>query len=124
MRYLTDHLTTMNLADPLPDGLEVIVVDEPGAGGANHEYMTRDPDSGHHWKVSFQCGTIKEAGVNGVTHEALLAILIDRLRSFQAGPFPCEENRLALEHLEAAIRWLHHRTRNRMLRGVEGEQRA
>ena len=47
-------------------------------------------------------------------------MLIDRLRGFQAGPFGCRENALALTKLEEAMHWLHHRTRGRMARGVEG----
>lgn len=55
-----------------------------------------------------------------MTHEALLAILIDRMRSFQAGPYSCRENALALTKLEEAQMWLLQRTRARMSRGVEG----
>lgn len=42
---------------------------------------------GHTCFIGFQNGPIKEVGVNGVTQEALIAICIDRLRSFQEGPF-------------------------------------
>ena len=52
--------------------------------------------------------------------EALLAIVIDRLRSFQAGPFKCVENELALEKCEDALWQLQERTRARIARGVEG----
>ena len=55
-----------------------------------------------------------------VTHEVLLAILIDRLQSFQAGPYACRENALALTKLEEAQHWLQARTKARMARGVEG----
>lgn len=70
--------------------------------------------------IRFQAGPIKEAGVNGVTGEALIAIQIDRLRSFQAGPYACRENAIALTHLETAQMWLQKRTRERQARGVEG----
>jgi hypothetical protein len=70
--------------------------------------------------VLFQNGPIKEFGVNGVTQEALFAIVIDRLRSFQAGPFVCEANQFALDHCEAALDNLQARTRARIARGVEG----
>ncbi|ODT86711.1 MAG: hypothetical protein ABS78_15575 [Phenylobacterium sp. SCN 70-31] len=72
----------------------------------------------------FQNGPIGEVGVNGLTHEALLAILVDRLRAFQAGPFSCRENALALTKLEEAQQWLGARTRARMVRGVEGTHAA
>lgn len=52
--------------------------------------------------------------------EALIAIVIDRLQGFQRGQFACEENVLALHKLHEAMHWLHHRTREREERGVEG----
>ena len=70
--------------------------------------------------ISFQNGPISEAGVNGVSNEALLAIVIDRLEGFQRGQYSCRENALALTKLQEAMHWLHHRTRERMARGVEG----
>lgn len=60
------------------------------------------------------------AGVNGLTHEALLAIVADRLRSFQAGPYSCKANACALTKIEEAQHWLQQRTLERMRRGVEG----
>ena len=59
-------------------------------------------------------------GVNGITHEALLAIVADRLRSFQAGPYSCKANACALTHIEEAQHWLQQRTLDRMRRGIEG----
>lgn len=124
MRTLTEHKV-----NPANDLLTITVLDEPGAGGAHHKYditlpdWTREPDGANAkgiWSIDFQNGPISEVGVNGVTHEALLAIVADRLRSFQAGPFSCRENALALTKIEEAMHWLHSRTRARMARGVEG----
>lgn len=126
MRELTDHKV-----NGLNEHIQILVTDEPGQGGACHEYemhLMADPSPNtpkltvKNWtqKISFQNGPIKEAGVNGVSQEALLAILIDRLRSFQAGPYACRENALALTKLEEANMWLQKRTRDRMVRGVEG----
>jgi hypothetical protein len=70
--------------------------------------------------IEFQNGPIKEVGVNGLTHEVLLAILADRLRCFQAGAFANEFNAEALSHIEAAQAALQARTRERMSRNVEG----
>ena len=131
-RELTDHIV-----NPANDKLKITVEDAPGAGGACHLYSISGFDPGfnpaakaRHFlgtgeiidnvSLLFQNGPITEVGVNGVTHEALLAILIDRLRSFQAGPYNCFENAAALTHLEAAQNHLHNRTRARMDRGVEG----
>ena len=125
MRILTEHKI-----NPANDTLQVTVADEPGAGGANHRYEVRGfstetnpsyiDDSDAEAVILFQNGPIPEAGVNGVTHEVLLAIVADRLRSFQAGPYACKANACALMHIEEAQHWLQQRTLERMRRGVEG----
>lgn len=108
---------------------EVFCLDEPGAGNACHEYVVREiqPTSDYEAAqnnlfatVHFQNGPIQEAGINGCHQEDLLAIVIDRLRSFQAGEYACRENALALTKLEEAMHWLNHRTKERQDRGVEG----
>lgn len=123
MRTITDHKL-----NGLNDALDINVLDEPGQGGACHEYeidqVEGAPDSGGtKTRISFQNGPIQEAGVNGISGEALIAIVIDRLRSFQAGPYACRENALALTKLEESLMWLQKRTRDRMARGVEGTNR-
>lgn len=123
MRTVTDHII-----NPANDRLMIEVLDEPGAGGASHEYRITAIDNGdgkpyqiadHH--ISFQNGGIAEVGVNGITQEVLLAIVADRLRSFNTGPFPSRENALALTHVETALLWLQKRTLDRVRRGVEGK---
>lgn len=124
MRELTSHKT-----NPANDTLVITVQDEPGAGGAHHLYriegFTAANPSLPAWKrdgidIVFQNGPIAEDGVNGLTHEALLAILIDRLECFQAGPFANSYNETAMHYLQAAQVALQNRTRERMSRGVEG----
>ncbi len=121
MRTINDH--KVNLAN---DQIEIAVTDEPGPGGAHHAYELRIPYNRAQdlaptvYHLNFQNGAIGECGVNGVTHEALIAVVVDRLRSFQAGPYACRENAIALTKLEEAQHWLQHRTRARMNRGVEG----
>lgn len=61
---------------------------------------------------------------DGITNEALLAVMIDRLQGFQAGEFKCRENAIALTNLEEALMWLQKRTRERLARGVEGQAKA
>lgn len=113
--------------NPTNDTLDVVVKDAPSHGGASHVYEV------HHAStagiapllaINFQNGPIGEHGVNGVTQEILLAIVIDRLRSFQAGPFSSRENALALTKIEEALHWLQQRTLDRMRRGVEGKTAA
>jgi hypothetical protein len=129
-RQLTDHKV-----NPANDKLTITVEDAPGAGGAHHRYSITGFDTANNPSIEdpqgyrasfsrqvilFQNGPINEVGVNGVSNEVLLAIVVDRLRSFQAGPYTCRENALALTKLEEAQHWLHSRTRARTNRGVEG----
>jgi hypothetical protein len=74
----------------------------------------------HLQDVDFQEGPIKEVGVNGVCNEDLIAMVICRLQHFQAGPYSCRENALAITKLEEALLWLRKRTMGREQRGVEG----
>jgi ABC-type transport system involved in cytochrome c biogenesis ATPase subunit len=101
---------------------EVLVIDEPGEGNACHKYSIRElKDSNCEFGyIKFQKGPIKENGVNGCHQEDLLAIIIDRLRSFQAGNFSCRENAMAITKCEEALHWLNHRTADRKKRGVDG----
>jgi hypothetical protein len=116
MRKINDHKV-----NPTNDILDVTVLDEPGSGGANHHYAIECTDSRFDAvDIKFQNGTIPENGVNGLTQEVLLAIVADRLRSFQADPFACKANACALTHIEEAMHWLQQRTLERMRRGVEG----
>lgn len=115
--------------------LRIEVVDDPGSGGANHRYDITGFDTESNpsncrdgYKISFsrspivfQNGPIgPNDKPNGITNEALLAILIDRLQCFQRGPYACNGNAMALTLLEEAQHWLHGRTRDRLARGVEG----
>lgn len=106
---------------------DVQVLDEPGAGGAHHEYqVVGGVQSPNDWpkpiyaKVSFQRGPVAESGQNGLFMEDLLQIVAHRLACFQAGDFACCENALALTKVQEALHWLNHRTANRQARGVEG----
>ncbi len=118
MRQLTDHIVD---GDSLNHQLFIHVVDEPGDGGACHRYVIGDTEERiPKVAIDFQNGPIAQVGVNGLTQEALLAIVIDRLRGFQSGPFSTRENIVALTKCEEALMWLQRRTRDRIRRGVEG----
>lgn len=134
MRVIDDHKV-----NPANDVLRIEVHDEPGSGGASHLYMVTGFNTGtnpscpfverhgspaEYATILFQNGPIGEVGVNGLTQEVLLAIVADRLRSFQAGPFASRENALALTKIEEAQHWLQQRTLARMRRGVEGTHAA
>lgn len=110
---------TAHKVNPVNDVIEIEVMDEPGAGGAHHEYEIRVPGKPP-VRISFQNGPINEAGVNGLTQEVLLAIVEHRLECFQKGPYACRENAIALTEIQTGRLWLHKRTLDRMARGVEG----
>ncbi len=71
-------------------------------------------------QLHFQEGPIKEAGVNGVMNEDLIAMVIARLQGFQVSEFACRENAVAITKLEESLMWLRKRTMDREARGVEG----
>ena len=128
MRTLTSHKV-----NGCNDSLEIMVTDQPGAGGACHCYRvekvreTSEPANSKEGPLAvlhFQNGPLREAGVNGVTHEVLLAILEDRLLGFQSGKFACEANAEALKHVQAAQEILKKRTEERIVRGVEGTHKV
>lgn len=108
--------------------IDIAVLDEPGSGGACHRYVVYKPhdvfnqELNAEWAqhITFQNGPIAEAHVNGLTQEALLAIVEDRLKCFQAGPFANPYNAEALAAVQFAMRRLQERTRERLARGVEG----
>lgn len=122
-RQLTGHMVNGCNSD-----LHIVVCDSPGHGGACHQYQivnvsrqNRKPDGDYvACEVNFQNGPIKEVGTNGVTHEALIAILIDRLEGFQSGKYACTDNQEALDALRVAQTALQRRTVARVARGVEG----
>ena len=102
--------------------VDVHALDGAGPGNASHEYMVR-LNGGPLTLISFQNGPVKEAGYNGGTVEALIAVAMDRMHGFQTGPFAGDDNQEALEHLAAAMECLHRRTVDRVKRGVEGESK-
>jgi len=130
----------MNITDHKVNGLneaiEITALDSIPTG-ANHKYAIElippgSPAAGI--IIEFQNGPIsKPEDMNGITNEAVLAVVIHRMRGFQyqrkedgtfdftkPAPFACRENAIALTHMEEALMWLQKRTRDRIARGVEG----
>lgn len=110
MRLLDAHK-----GDPLNNRIEIRAVD--GLGGACDEYIVRVPMDRQgitrNDAILFQSGPITTEGMNGLTSEALIAVLIDRLERFQEGPNACIENTAAIAALHNAMHWLKARTRVR-----------
>lgn len=140
MREITTHL--LRNSETVGTPLAIHAVDIPGSGGACHRYditgfdtfnnpSRRDPlgfdPSSTRCIILFQNGPLNTDIAqypNGITHEALLAIVADRLASFQSGPLACDENAVALECVKAALGSLHIRTQDRIMRRVEGTHHA
>lgn len=119
MRLLTGHKD-----GGMDSRLKIEVLDEPGPGGACHQYRISEDTEGESIMpatiVKFQKGPVKENGLNGISQEVLLEIVRDRLVGFQSGDFACEANQIALDHVEAAMTSLQERTKDRVDRDVEG----
>ena len=110
---------------------------DPEAGNASHVYRVwmdvthtqaaiesgcTGPARGMVAAIDFQHGPrLSATSEPGITEAVLLAILIDRLEGFQAGPFACEENAAQLAHLRAAMHLTRDRAIARAQRGVLGK---
>jgi hypothetical protein len=107
----------------LNESLE-IVADEADKSGASHGYTIDivGPQRRHQVaRIQYQQGPRnEETSTPGVTEAAMLAILIDRLKSFQSGPYPCRENAIILTKLEECMMWTKERAHERARRGVLG----
>jgi hypothetical protein len=124
MRTLHDH----EINDFNSEHVKVFVADKADhekGGGAHHHYIVGTDDGrAEEAHIHFQHGPVLEHGVNGITNEALIAVVLDRLRAFQRGPFASRENAVTVTKLEEALMWQHKRTLDRMRRGVEGRHEA
>lgn len=110
---------------------------DPNAGGSSHRYhvwmdVTHTQAAiesgctgearGTVAAIDFQHGARMAANAEpGITEAVLLAILIDRVEGFQAGPFACQENAEMLKHLRAASLLTRDRAIARAHRGVLGK---
>lgn len=112
MRIHTDHNGVyVNAISALSDGTNVAGHVYTAVAGAN---VT---------DVRFQMGGVADNGVNGLTNEALLAILIHRTKLLDS-KFGCDENKRAIQHMEEALVNLEVRSARRIVRGVEGKEAA
>jgi len=115
MRSITSHHDGHGLNESI-----VIAADEPGPGGASHRYVFLI-DGTEVGALQFQCGPRNvEGSTPGITEGAFLMTLIDRLECFQAGPYACEENAVALEKARECLAAIRLRADNRAARGVLG----
>jgi hypothetical protein len=74
-------------------------------------------------KFTIQSDPIGEVGVNGVQALDMLEYTKCLFQSLNEA-FPCRENALTLTKIEEAIHWQYARTRDRLNRKVEGQNKA
>lgn len=106
-----------------------MAVDEQGNGGANHEYNIINLNAPNLYNpscilttVQFQNGARRENdSIHGVIDSDLLEIVLDRMKSFQEGPFRSRENAIVITKLEEAIMWMNRRVEDRIERNVLGK---
>lgn len=113
--------------------IDVHTADERASDNAHHKYKivvtawTKDSELGASpaevCELNFQNGGLQEVGANGITDQALIAIVLDRMRSFNDGQFRCRENSMIITKLEEAMMWMEKRGNDRARRGVEGERK-
>lgn len=131
-RLVTDHHDGHGLAERIE-----VEADGPGPGGASHTYRVYVDISGtkRAWdsgctgqarekvaEIQYQKGPrAEEDSTPGVLDSVLLAIVADRMKSFQAGPFSCPENASVLETVQNALKVLKDRADARAKRGVLGK---
>jgi hypothetical protein len=120
MRTITHHHDGHGLNESI-----LITADDLGPGGASHHYEFVMNPSGNFsvfaGGLQFQKGARNvEGSTPGVTEAAVLAVLIDRLEGFQAGPYACAENDEQLEHLRAALALTKARADRRAAAGTLG----
>jgi len=69
-------------------------------------------ENGFYTELNFQHGPVSENGVNGITNEVLLAVVLHRLQNFKSHT-KCPENEHAIVKVQEALQWLLHRIRSR-----------
>jgi len=129
-RELFDHKTSkLNR-----ECIDVVTADLRSSDNAHHKYKVivkpfiqcRSENDGvdespvEICELNFQNGGLREVGANGITEQALIAVVLDRLRSFNDGQFRCRENSVAITKFEEGLMWLEKRANDRAARGVEG----
>jgi hypothetical protein len=85
-----------------------------------HFYLINDSAGNSLSHIAFQNGPVPEHGVNGLTNEALLAILIHRTQILNE-QFQCEENEDAIHFMMKAADQFEKRTKRRQAAGIEGK---
>lgn len=79
---------------------------------APHHYCVLEEKTGNILAdIWFQSGPVKEAGLNGITNEDLLDIVLNRIMCFQKSKSASRENEMAIQKLEECMMWLNKRAK-------------
>lgn len=93
------HVKTIHL----DEAIEVMSMDRPGPGGLCHQYeffaAEKDGVGMAVGSIHFQEGRVEEVGVNGVQHESLMSIIIDRLRTLYVARKATNKEKSALAYM-------------------------
>jgi len=89
----------------------------PGLVPSEYCFYDRKDPSAPVETIHFQEGPFRQ-GTNGVTSEALVAVVLDRLRHFQQTEAECGENAEAIRKLEEALMWMRLRIERRVVNGT------
>lgn len=115
------------------DPISIFATDVPGPSGANNRYTLSGFDTYNNpsatqadrnlnvmkkLTILFQNGHPIDVGVNGITMESLVEIVIDRLLGFQQTALQCDNNKLAVEHFRNGLTALYRRADERTERVV------
>ena len=118
MREITIHKSHDQDRQP-----KLMAMGHIGTGGGEQFYKAIYQER-EDWPMSSVALDFITLDRGGITNEALLAVVIDRLDGFQAGPFNCAENEEARNAAKNALDALHRRTLARIERGVENQAKV
>lgn len=95
--------------------VEVFAQGPTGPGGLRHEYVYGHHENNYTFavagKLNFQKGHPDQHGINGLTLESVMGVCLQRLNSFQGGPYPSVHNATAIKHITCALEALQARQR-------------
>lgn len=116
-RFNREHIVVTAVTPPAPDGAckhySIAAVIPAQTSDSSEQVVNQST-------LDFQDGSIAEVGPNGITDQALLAVVLDRMRGFNNGPYRCRENSVIITKIEEALMWMEKRSNDRARQGIDG----